>query len=179
MEIISKSIESINPYESNPRNNERAVEKVVSSIKEFGFKVPIIIEKNGTIVAGHTRYLAAKQLELKEVPCIIADDLTPAQIKAFRIADNKTAEYSEWDFDLLTQELEELKELDFNLDLTALDEFEQERLLNPITDTDIDSFFEATEYEANRTESNSASDSNARETKKVQCPHCKEWFDIA
>ena len=108
------NIKDIEPYEFNPRKNEAAVNAVANSIQEFGFKVPIVVDKNNVIVAGHTRYKAALKLGLEEVPCIIADDLTNEQIKAFRLADNKTAELAEWDFDLLDQELKEL-----SLDMTA------------------------------------------------------------
>ena len=89
--IIEKKIEEVVPYETNPRNNDKAVKFVANSIKQFGFKVPIIIDKNGVIVAGHTRLKAAKKLGMKTVPCIVADDLTPEQVKAFRLADKKTA----------------------------------------------------------------------------------------
>ena len=108
-------ISDLKPYEKNPRKNDEAVKYVAESIKSFGFKVPIVIDKENIIVAGHTRYKAAKKLKLKEVPCIIADDLTDKQIKAYRLADNKVAEMSEWDFDLLNEELEDL----FNFDMTA------------------------------------------------------------
>lgn len=104
------------PYANNPRNNDMAVEPLKNSIKEFGFKVPIIIDKDGEIVAGHTRLKAAKELELEEVPCIIADDLTPEQVKAFRLADNKVGELAEWDFDLLDLELEELENVNFDME---------------------------------------------------------------
>ena len=109
------------PYANNPRNNENAVEKVAASIKEFGFKIPIVIDKDNVIVCGHTRVKAAKRLGLETVPCIIADDLTDAQIKAFRIADNRTAEFAEWDNELLSIELEQLQELDFDLELTGFE----------------------------------------------------------
>lgn len=177
MELHFISTDKLVPYINNPRINDDAVPVVASSIKEFGFNVPLVLDKDNVIIAGHTRYKAAKMLGLNEVPCIYASDLSPAQIKAYRIADNKTAEYAKWNDETLAIELESLQELNFNLDLTALDEFEQERLLNPITDTDIDSFFEATEFEANMQENDSASDTSAREIRKVQCPHCKEWFD--
>ena len=108
MQIINLKLEDIHPYENNPRNNKNAIGPVAASIKEFGFKVPIVIDKNNIIVCGHTRYEAAKKLGLKEVPCIKADDLNDKQIKAFRLADNKVAEIAEWDFDLLNQELEGL-----------------------------------------------------------------------
>lgn len=111
MEIIIKSIEEIHEYENNPRSNEGAVQYVAESIKEFGFKVPILLDKDGSIVAGHTRIKAARKLGMTEIPCIIADDLTDEQIKAYRIVDNKVAELSGWDFDKLDMELEGL---DFN-----------------------------------------------------------------
>lgn len=106
MEIINLTLGDIHPYERNPRNNDAAVDAVAASIREFGFKVPIIIDKDNIIVAGHTRYRAAKKLGLKQVPCIKADDLNEEQIKAFRLADNKVAELADWDFTLLGEELE-------------------------------------------------------------------------
>lgn len=109
MEIIYKKVEDLIPYINNPRNNDNAVDAVASSIKNFGFKVPIVIDSGSEIITGHTRLKAAKKLGFEEVPCIVADDLTPAQIKAFRIADNKVAELATWDFELLNSELEELE----------------------------------------------------------------------
>lgn len=108
MQITYKKLKDIHPYEKNPRNNDAAVDKVANSINKFGFKSPIIIDKHGVIVAGHTRYKASVKLGLKEVPCIEANDLTESQIKAYRLADNKTAEYAEWDFSLLECELDDL-----------------------------------------------------------------------
>lgn len=108
MEIINKKIDEVIPYENNPRKNDEAVDYVAKSIKEFGFKVPIIIDKNGVIVAGHTRLKAAKKLGLKEVPTIVADDLSDDQIKAFRLADNKVGEFAEWDDELLKIELDDI-----------------------------------------------------------------------
>lgn len=106
--IEYRNIEDINPYEKNPRKNDKAVEVVANSIKEFGFKVPIVIDGEGIIIAGHTRLRAAKKLGLTEVPVILADDLTEDQAKAFRLADNKTAEIAEWDTELLNEQLDEL-----------------------------------------------------------------------
>ena len=122
MEIINKKLDEIKIYEKNPRKNDDAVEGVANSIKEFGFKVPIIIDKNNVIVAGHTRYKASKKLGLTEVPCIVADDLTEEQVKAFRLADNKTNEKASWDLDLLGEELKDI----LNLDMTdfGFNEFE-------------------------------------------------------
>ena len=115
MNIVTKRIDEIIPYEKNPRKNDEAVKYVAESIKQFGFKVPIVIDKNNVIVAGHTRYKASKKLNLTEVPCIVADDLTDEQIKAYRLADNKVAEKAEWDFALLDAELDELFDFDMTL----------------------------------------------------------------
>lgn len=125
MNIVQKKIADITPYEKNPRKNDEAVKYVAESIKQFGFKVPIVIDKNGIIVAGHTRYKAAKKLKYTEVPCIVADDLTDEQVKAFRLADNKVAEKSEWDFDLLSGELDEL--FDFDMTVFGFEELEEEK----------------------------------------------------
>lgn len=105
MNILQIPIEEVTPYTNNPRRNDTAVNSVAESIKEFGFKVPIIIDKNNVIVAGHTRVKAAKKLGLESVPCIMADDLSEEQVNAFRLADNKVAEAAEWDFDKLEEEL--------------------------------------------------------------------------
>ena len=122
MEIIYKKTEELKEYENNPRNNEEAVDYVANSIKEFGFKNPIILSKDNVIIAGHTRLKAAKKLGIKEVPCIMADDLTDEQVKAFRLADNKVGEIAEWDLELLDLEL-----IDIDLDMTEFGfEFEEE-----------------------------------------------------
>lgn len=112
MQIIYKKLEELHPYKNNPRRNDKAVDAVANSIQEFGFKVPAVIDKSGEIIAGHTRYKAAKKLGMKEIPCIIADDLTEEQIRAFRLADNKVGEMAEWDFDLLDEELEKMSYID-------------------------------------------------------------------
>ena len=125
MKIIDKKLSELKPYEKNPRKNDEAVKYVMESIKEFGFKVPIIIDKNDVIVCGHTRYKASKKLKLETVPCIIADDLTDEQIKAFRLADNKVSEYAEWNEDLLKLELEQLEEMDFDLDELNIEDDEK------------------------------------------------------
>lgn len=136
MNIIEKPIAEVKPYEKNPRKNDQSVDKVANSIKEFGFKVPIVVDKNNIIVCGHTRYKAAKKLGLPVVPCVVADDLTEEQIKAYRLADNKVGEDSLWDMDLLNEELEDILSLDmadFGFDLmeeepeeVVEDEFEAE-----------------------------------------------------
>lgn len=114
MQIVTKPIAEIKPYDNNPRDNEKAVKPVAESIQQFGFKVPIIIDKDGVIVTGHTRYKAAQLLGLTEVPTISADDLNEEQIKAFRIADNKVSEFATWDFEKLQAELEGIQELDMS-----------------------------------------------------------------
>lgn len=131
MQVIYKPINSIIPYDKNPRINDDAIEKVVQSINEFGFRVPIILDSAGIIIAGHTRYKAASILKMDEVPCIEIGDLTPEQIQAFRIADNKTAEYSKWDFEVLANELDNLQKAGYDLSFTA---FAQDEI-NDILDT--------------------------------------------
>lgn len=106
----------LKPYENNPRLNEDAIDLVAASIDEFGFKQPIVVDKDLIIIAGHTRWKAAQKLGLETVPCIQADDLTPAQVKAYRLADNKVAEAAQWDLDALQFELEELDNMDFDME---------------------------------------------------------------
>ena len=136
MEILNLGLEEIKPYEKNPRNNDNAVDAVAASIREFGFKVPIIIDKDNIIVAGHTRYKAAKKLGLKTVPCIKADDLTDEQVKAFRLADNKVAEQAEWDFELLNLELETIT-MDMDQFGFDLPEDEEEETQTEIIEDDV------------------------------------------
>lgn len=159
MEIINKSIDEIIPYENNPRINDDAVDYVANSIKEFGFKVPIVLDKNNVIVAEHTRLKASKKLGLKEVPCVIADDLSDEQIKAFRLADNKVSEKSEWDFDLLDLELDDILNIDMkDFGFTKIDidlDFNDEDF---VQDTEITK--------------------NKDEKKEVICPKCGEKFEI-
>ena len=114
MNIVELSIHDLVPYENNPRNNIEAVEYVANSIEKFGFKVPIVVDINNVIVAGHTRYMASKKLGLETVPCIVADDLTEEQIKAFRLADNKVSEIATWDDELLAIELSDIVDIDMS-----------------------------------------------------------------
>lgn len=126
--IVLLPLAEIRPYDKNPRKNENAVKYVKESIRQFGFKVPIVIDSNRVIVCGHTRLLAAKSLGMTEVPCIMADDLTDDQVKAFRLADNKVGEFAEWDLDLLGDELDAIADAsdidmgDFGFDLSGDDE---------------------------------------------------------
>lgn len=114
MQIVEKDIDELTPYENNPRKNDKSVDYVANSISQFGFKVPIVIDSSGVIVAGHTRYKAAVKLKIETIPCIVADDLTDEQIKAFRLADNKAGESSQWDMDLLADELDGILDLDMS-----------------------------------------------------------------
>ena len=128
MQIEYRKIDELTPYENNPRINDHAVEAVASSIQEFGFKVPVIIDKDDVVIAGHTRIKAARQLGMDEVPTIKADDLTPEQARTFRLADNKTAELAYWDHEMLNVEIEDLINLgvdnldSYGFDLDAIDE---------------------------------------------------------
>ena len=130
MKIEMRKLTDIIPYDKNPRMNESAVDAVAASIKEFGFRQPIVIDESSVIIVGHTRYKAAVKLGLDKVPCHIAVGLTPAQAKAYRIADNQTATKSEWDESLLAEELKALEAMDFNLDLLGFDEKETERIFS-------------------------------------------------
>lgn len=121
MRIVEKNIDDLKPYENNPRHNDNAVGPVAESIAAFGFKVPIIIDRDGVIIAGHTRHKAAQKLGLKKVPCIIASDLTAEQIKAFRLADNKVGELATWDKDLEFLELSDLDKIGFDMELFGFD----------------------------------------------------------
>lgn len=156
MNILDLKIEEIKPYENNPRNNDKAVNPVAESIKQFGFKVPIVIDKDNIIVCGHTRYKAAQMLNLETVPCIRADDLTEQQIKAFRLADNKVSELAEWDFEKLSEELADISEID----MTAF-EFDN----NEDFDVNPDDFFD----EVN---------SKPKEKTLCHCPKCGFAFEV-
>ena len=121
MQIDVLPIESVIPYIRNPRDNSGAVDKVAASLKEFGFRQPIVVDEEMVVIAGHTRLLAAKKLKLTEVPIHIATTLTKQQVKAYRLADNRVSQEAVWDNDLLALELDELKLDDYDLDLTGFD----------------------------------------------------------
>lgn len=159
MNITVKNIEELIPYDKNPRKNDNAVQFVAKSIKEFGFKVPIVIDKNNVIVAGHTRYKAAQELGINEVPCIVADDLTDEQVKAFRLADNKVSEMSVWDFPLLDAELDEIFDIDMGeFGFVPFDDIN--------LDVDDDDFLQDTEG------------TKEKKAKEITCPHCGEVFTV-
>ena len=152
MNVIEKRVKDLKPYEKNPRKNDDAVQYVANSIKEFGFKQPIVIDKDNNIVCGHTRWKACKKLKIDTVPCVVADDLTEEQIKAFRIADNKVSEMAGWDFPMLDAELAEIEMLD-------MEDFGFTNFSND----DIDDFFE----KADNIE-------KEEQPHVITCPHCGE-----
>ena len=127
MKVINIAIKDIKPYENNPRFNENAVEAVAESIKQFGFQQPLVLDKDNIIIVGHTRFKASQLLKLKEVPCVIADDLTEEQVKAYRLADNKVGELAQWDFEALSIELDDI-EIDMSyFGFEELEELDQEQ----------------------------------------------------
>lgn len=138
LQIINQPIDQLHAYERNPRKNDEVVNKMKDCIREFGFRIPIVAQSDGTIVDGHLRYKAAKALGYTEVPVVLADDLSDAQIKAFRLVANQSANWADWDEDLLKLELEDLKQLDFDLDLTGFDTASLEELLAEESKSDIE-----------------------------------------
>ena len=136
LQIVYIGIDKIIPYANNPRLNEKSVDKVAASIKEFGFQQPIVVDADGIIIVGHTRHKAALKLGLIEVPVVYAENLTDDQVKAYRLADNKTADYSEWDYNLLLGEFTDLKESGYDLNLTAFDPAEINQILNTEVEED-------------------------------------------
>ena len=157
MQIVEVNVNDLKEYDNNPRFNDDAVEYVARSIEQFGFKVPCVIDSNNVIVTGHTRVKAAKFLGMEEVPCIVADDLSEEQIRAFRLADNKVGEIAKWDFDALNIELDSI-----DIDMGEFGFIE-------LSDIDIDSFFEDVEPKKQP---------EPEEKKEIQCPHCKMYFEV-
>lgn len=154
MEIVNIAVDKLVPYENNPRNNTEAIQYVANSIKEFGFKVPLVIDSDNVVICGHTRLLAAKQLGLKDVPCVVANDLTDEQIKAFRLADNKVGEIATWDLNKLQLELDFL---DCNM--------EEFGFISAMEEPDITDFLEDHK-------------SKTKEPKTVVCPDCGHAFTV-
>ena len=159
MQIFEKKVDELKPYAKNPRNNEKAVEKVAASIREFGFNVPILIKPDGEIIAGHTRLEAAKALKKKTVPCIIVDDLDDNLIRQLRIVDNKTQELAGWDLAKLVLELSEINEID--MDLFGFGDFGEDNEESKIEN--LTQNFNAGEIGA---------DGFDDETFDHECPHC-------
>lgn len=157
MQVIDMNIDDVKPYENNPRNNDEAVDATANSIKEFGWKQPIVVDKNNIIIVGHTRLKAAKKLGLKKVPVVVASDLSDDQVTAYRLADNKTGELAEWNTKLLDDEIQSL----FDIDMSDFG-----------FDEDIE--FEPADSVSVRIDE-PAEPSNQKE---VTCPHCGETFKI-
>lgn len=191
-QVQYQDISQIHPYENNPRNNEAAIEPVAQSIKNFGFRVPILIDRKGVIIAGHTRYEAAKRLGMDKVPCILVDDLTDAQIRAYRIADNKVSEASSWNDDVLRAEMDALKALDVDLSSTGFNDVELDGLLRDMDDSDFEEFFtEPVQQPPKAADTSPEAESQQSEqpapyqpavtqqggSKLIRCPHCGEWFE--
>lgn len=153
-QIVMRKVEELKPYKNNPRKNDKAVDAVAASIKAFGFKQPIVIDVNDEVIAGDTRLKAAKKNGLKEVPCVMADDLTPEQVKAYRLADNKVGELAEWDWNLLPVELDGLT--GFDMTEFGFDEIEA---------VDVDSLLDC-------------GDGGNGEKEPVKCPKCGFVFEV-
>ena len=131
MKIELRKLSDIKPYPGNPRQNDAAVDAVAESIRQFGFRQPIVVDTEGVIICGHTRFKAAQKLGLTEVPVHVATDLTPEQIRAYRIADNKTADLATWDYDLLPIELADLQGMGIDLELLGFSKDDLAKLLDP------------------------------------------------
>lgn len=139
MEVKSMSIDDIKPYENNPRDNDDAVDSVANSIKEFGWQQPIVVDKDMVIIVGHTRYKAAKKLGMDKVPVVVASSLTPEQVKAYRLADNKVGELADWDMEKLSIELDGIEDIDMSeFGFEGLDNLEKLDDLEDAKDDDFD-----------------------------------------
>lgn len=148
MNIVMRKVGDLIPYEHNPRRNDAAVDPVAESIKEFGFRIPIIIDSDNVVVTGHTRLKAAYKLGIEEVPCLVADDLTEDQIKAFRIVDNKVAELSTWNLDRLAEELDAI---DMDMVWFGFYEYDPTEVFNTSAEIDMEDFSDDKfEYECKR-----------------------------
>lgn len=163
MKIETIDIERVIPYARNPRKNAGAVDKVAASLREFGFRQPIVVDENYTVIVGHTRLLAAKKLGMNEVPVHIAEGLTDAQVKAYRIADNRVGEEAEWDRELLQVELHDLESKEFDVALTGFDGAELSEIMFP------PDFSPGSENDQGKLDE--------LEPKWVTCPNCREKFD--
>jgi ParB-like chromosome segregation protein Spo0J len=160
MKIEQWDIERVKPYEKNPRRNDKAVQAVADSIREFGFRQPIVVDDAGVIVVGHTRYKAALKLGLKTVPVHVAADLTPQQARAYRLADNRSAQNAEWDIDLLPIELGELRDDGFDLKLVGFSDKELTEYLREF-DTDLED-----------------GDDPDEAVETIRCPKCGHEFPL-
>lgn len=159
MNVTMRKVSDVKPYDKNPRRNDGAVDAVAASISEFGFQQPLVVDKDGVLIVGHTRLKAAKKLGMKEVPVVVADGLTPEKVKAYRLADNKTGELAGWDFSLLDRELAELDDLDFDLSEFGFAEPAGESI-------------EAIDLDSSPTPT-------GREGKAMHCPKCGFIFEVS
>lgn len=172
LKIEQWPIEKLTPYARNPRKNDEAVPKMAGLIREFGFKVPIVARSDGTVIDGHLRLKAASHLGMPQVPVVLADEWTEAQVKAFRIAVNRSAEWADWDEELLALELEDLKTENFDLELIG---FDNEGNIGgngdeyDFSDGEIDSFF---------TPSENGEPGGQEKKKTITCPHCGKTFEV-
>lgn len=166
LKVEAWPIERLIPYVRNPRKNDDCVNRMASAIKEFGFRIPVVAKSDGSVIDGHLRLKAAIQLGLKDIPVVLADELTDAQVKAFRILANQSANWANWDDDLLRLELEDLKELDYNIELTGLDMSYIDKLLE---DNHVELAGEGT--------SEISVNDFSEEKFKHECPRCKFKFN--
>ena len=163
MQVENWPIDKLVYYANNPRKNDHVVDNMAAFIKEYGFLVPVIAKSDGLVVDGHLRLKAAKKLGIKEIPVVLADDLSDTQIRGLRLAINKSAELASWDEDLVMKELEALSIEDYDIGLTGFDLDEIKEMSGD--DLNLDDFFE-----------NSDGDGQ-KEPKKITCPHCGEEFE--
>lgn len=191
MKVSLVPIETVIPYARNPRKNDgAAVAKVAASLKEFGFRQPIVVGPDNVVIVGHTRLKAAQSLGLQKVPVHVADNLTAAQVKAYRIADNRVAEESDWDSELLTLEIADLQLHDFDLELTGLDPEELDRALTAPSGNAGDfqpnlapavGSLAVTDAQVDRTRGEMEQrfeDRSRQNLVKVTCPHCAGEFSL-
>lgn len=180
MQVVNIPIERIKPYKHNPRKIKSAIEPVAESIKEFGFKQPIVLDKNNVIIIGHVRYEAAKRLGMSEVPCVIAKNLSKQQVKALRLVDNRTREMSKWDYDKL---VEELGDIGKPIDMTKFGfSFSDEINDNSTNDEVVSEYPEEENTEDNNEESSHDVSDSCKTQEKEQtyefvCPKCGHKFN--
>jgi len=160
--VNQRKLDSITPYPGNPRINDAGVAAVAASIREFGFRQPIVVDADGVIICGHTRYRAAQELGLETVPVHVAKDLSPEQVKAYRLADNKSAEMSTWDYDLLPIELADLQATGFDMDVLGFEDIEIERLIGEADTGAMPENADGTEYD----------ETAADHLEMQECPNC-------
>ena len=166
LKVETWPIERLVPYCRNPRKNDEQVDRMASAIKEFGFRIPVVAKSDGSVVDGHLRLKAAQKLGMKEVPVALADELTDAQVKAFRLLANKSANWAQWDEDLLKLELQDLQDMAYDLELTGFDESE----LGDIWDGEDVNFSPDEDSEAVRLDK--------KDPKIVTCPSCGNTFEM-